>query len=125
MSAASHTEPPLDTLAPIEPRRAIGIVPNAAHQARVGLIDMGAYQLGVVEFDDQGLCYARAQMRAVADKLDAYMTSENDAILVAFVHGWKHDARTDDDNLVAFQAVLRKTVELEAILSARIGAAAR
>ncbi len=108
--------------------RALGrrrIMPNAAHQAPVGLFNMGAYQVGVVEFDDQGLRYARAQMDAVADVLDASMTGEKDVILVAFVHGWKHDARSDDDNLVAFQAVLQKTVELGAALSAKLDAVAR
>jgi pimeloyl-ACP methyl ester carboxylesterase len=117
--------PPLDALAPIEQRRAIGVMPNAGHQAPAGLFNLGSYQLGVVEFDDQGLCYARAQMDAVADALNAFTISETDIVLVVFAHGWKHDARTDDDNLIAFQAVLQKTVELEAALSARIGAAAR
>jgi hypothetical protein len=30
-----------------------------------------------------------------------------------FVHRWKHDARSDDDNLLAFRALLRETVEYE------------
>ncbi|SED94881.1 hypothetical protein SAMN05444161_4461 [Rhizobiales bacterium GAS191] len=98
-------------LAPQEPRRAVGIVPNAAHQAPRGLFDEGAYELAVVEFDDQGRCYERAQMDAVANRLDALAGA--DAIIVVFVHGWKHDARSDDTNLISFQDVLRQTVAQE------------
>jgi hypothetical protein len=36
-----------------------------------------------------------------------------DVILAAFVHGWQHDTRSDDENLTAFRALLGKTVEYE------------
>src|SRR5580704_11283746 len=115
----------IGVLAPAAPRNPIGIMPNAAHQAPHGLFDMGRYELAIVEFDDQGRCYDRAQMDAVATRIGTWMTDEKDAIIVVFVHGWKHDARTDDTNLSAFQGVLGKTVELELEQSARMGALAR
>ena len=34
-------------------------------------------------------------------------------ILVAFVRGWQHDARSDDPNLSAFRVLLNKTVDYE------------
>jgi hypothetical protein len=46
-----------------------------------------------------------------------------DAILVAFVHGWKHDARSDDDNLSAFRVLLKETVDYEKATSATAGKA--
>lgn len=101
-----------NTLAPVEPRHPFGLMPNRAHQAPRGLFDMGLYALAIVEFDDQGRCYDRAQMDAVTSKLDTF--ADLDAIIVVFVHGWKHDARSDDDNLANFQTVLRQTVEHEA-----------
>ena len=112
-------------LAPAARRKALGIVPNTAHQAPHGLFNFGIYELAVVEFDDQGRCYARAQMEAVGARIGNWMTVERDAIIVVFVHGWKHDARTDDANLLSFQEVLEKTVKLEADQSSRIGVAAR
>jgi hypothetical protein len=115
----------IGVLAPAAPRNPIGIMPNAAHQAPHGLFDMVRYELAIVEFDDQGRCYDRAQMDAVATRIGTWMTNEKDAIIVVFVHGWKHDARTDDTNLSAFQGVLGKTVELELEQSARMGALAR
>ena len=95
-------------LAPPEPRRFIGRVPNSAHQAPAGLFDGGSYQLAIVEFDDQGRCYDRRQMDQVAGWLDA--VANEDVIIVVFVPGWKQDARSDDSTLTAFQAVLAQTV---------------
>ena len=34
-------------------------------------------------------------------------------ILVVFVHGWQHDARSDDENLSAFRVLLNETVDYE------------
>lgn len=98
--------------APVEPRSFFGIAPNAAHQAPRGLFDMKTYELAIVEFDDQGRCYDRRQMDAVAGWLANFV--EKDVIIVVFVHGWKHDARSDDNNLRHFQRVLEQTVGQEA-----------
>ena len=56
-------------LATVKPRHFIGIAPNAAHQAPRALFDMKTYELAIVEFDDQGRCYDRRQMNAVAGRL--------------------------------------------------------
>ena len=63
------------------------------------------YLLGFVEFDDQGAKHDRRQM----DTLFAQLATESaaqDLCLVVFVHGWKHNAATDDDNVVAFRKLL-------------------
>ena len=100
-------------LAPIVPRSALGTMPNLGHQPYAGFMQGASYELAVVEFDDQGRCYDRNQMDGVAQRLDALSSANQDAILVAFVHGWKHDARTDDDNLSAFRVLLNETVDHE------------
>jgi hypothetical protein len=108
----------LEGLAPVEPRKLAGIMPNAQHQTFHGFMTGAPHQLAIVEFDDQGRCYDRGQMDAVAERLDA-LAPENqpaqgqDVILVVFVHGWKHDARSDDDNLTAFRVLLKETAEHE------------
>ena len=92
-------------------------MPNRQHQTFHGFMKGAPYELAVVEFDDQGRCYDRGQMDGVAQRLEALApdnsTTGEDVILVVFVHGWQHDARTDDDNLTAFRALLSKTVEYE------------
>ena len=107
----------LEGLAPVEPRKPAGIMPNAQHQTFHGFMTGAPYELAVVEFDDQGRCYDRGQMDGVAKRLDA-LAPENasqgqDVVLIAFVHGWQHDARSDDDNLSAFRALLNQTVDHE------------
>ena len=107
----------LQGLAPVEPRKPAGIMPNRQHQTFHGFMTGAPYELAIVEFDDQGRCYDRAQMDAVAERLEALAPDESstgqNVILVAFVHGWMHDARSDDDNLSAFRELLSKTVEYE------------
>jgi hypothetical protein len=44
-----------------------------------------------------------------------------EVILVAFVHGGKHNARSDDDNLSAFRVLLKETVDYEKAASATSG----
>jgi hypothetical protein len=105
-------------LAKPPPRALLGIIANEPHQAN-GLFDFKDYQLAIVEFDDQGRCYLRRQMHEVADWLSAH--SNTDVIIVVFVHGWKHDARSDDSNLASFQGVLRETVAHERTEQAKLG----
>ena len=56
----------LQGLAPIEPRKPAGIMPNAQHQTFHGFMTGAPYELAIVEFDDQGRCYDRGQMDGVA-----------------------------------------------------------
>jgi hypothetical protein len=115
--------PPVMTggdLAPAQPPGFIGIIPNSAHRAPAGLFDNGSSQLAIVEFDDQGRCYDRRQMEALAGWIDG--VADRDVIIVVFVHGWKHDARSDDTNLASFREVLAQAVAHEA---AEAGAGAR
>jgi hypothetical protein len=92
-------------------------MPNAQHQTFHGFMTGAPYELAIVKFDDQGRCYDRGQMDGVAKRLEAlapeHGASAEDVILIIFVHGWKHDARSDDDNLTAFRVLLKETVEYE------------
>jgi pimeloyl-ACP methyl ester carboxylesterase len=88
----------------------LGLVRNRPQQED-GLFHGPNFDLAIVEFDDQGRCYHRAQMDELANKLAEL--SSTDAIIVAFVHGWKHNAKSDDDNLADFLGVLRQAVERE------------
>ena len=64
------------------------------------------FSLGTIEFNDEGLSFSREQRAAVA-KMVRDEASERGAILVAFVHGWKHNATVCDANLSCFRSVLR------------------
>lgn len=90
-----------------------GLIWNKAHQHASGATiqcrgdGASTYGLAIVEFDDQGLCYHRPQMQALLDAL-ATLKGQKPIVLV-FVHGWKHDGRTDDENLQQLMALLAHT----------------
>jgi pimeloyl-ACP methyl ester carboxylesterase len=111
------TDDGLRGLTPVELRKPAGIMPNKQHQTFRGFMKGAPYELAIVEFDDQGRCYDRGQMDGVSQRLEALSpdgaATGEDVILVVFVHGWQHDARSDDDNLTAFRALLSKTVDYE------------
>jgi len=112
-----HTEA---QLAPTTPDSFIGIIGNVQHQTQGGVFPQSGYDLGIVEFDDQGRCFGdRAQMHAIMAKIEAIWSQ--DLIIILFVHGWKHNARTSDDNLQRFQDVLADTVKKEKVASVEVG----
>jgi hypothetical protein len=65
----------------------------------------GEYTLGFVEFDDQGALWNPKQLDAVVSHLHNIATNEP-VMLVAFIHGWKHNASQNDDNVAMFRRIL-------------------
>jgi hypothetical protein len=80
-------------------------VPSYADET-VADLDGPDCRLAIVEFDDQGLCYADGAMAAVEREL-ARLADRN-PIIIAFVHGWKHNARPADSNLIAVRQLLKE-----------------
>lgn len=91
----------------------IGLMPNAGHQGPDSVVETAKYTLAIVEFDDQGRCYDRDQMQRLSGRLAAM--EQRDAVIVVFVHGWKHDGRSTDDNLAAFRNILDRIGEEEGV----------
>jgi hypothetical protein len=85
------------------------------------------YDLHFVEVDDQGALYPREATYGEAHRqLDAFVATLRDTIerkrldpatggvsVAIFVHGWKHDASTDDDNVRKFRSFLCALAEIE------------
>jgi len=69
--------------------------------------------LGIVEFNDEGLAWNRNQRTAVLTML-RQKGAQNGALIVMFVHGWKHNATVCDDNVACFRRVLAGLAEAEA-----------
>ena len=103
----------LTGLRPVEKHPPIGVMPNAAHQDALGFMKADNFHLAIVEFDDQGRCYDRMQLDKVSDAIEQMREAGRDAIVLVFVHGWKHDARSDDDNLSSFRTILDRTALYE------------
>jgi pimeloyl-ACP methyl ester carboxylesterase len=74
------------------------------------------YLLGIVEFDDQGQLFSRAQLDAVLNRIEQE-ASTREFLAVVFVHGWKHNAKEGDDNLNRFRGTLERLSQIETALS--------
>jgi hypothetical protein len=66
--------------------------------------DGAPFDLAVLDFDDQGMCFNRHSIV----ELENYLEEHKDRwpIMVAFVHGWKHLATSDDQNMTDFRVML-------------------
>jgi hypothetical protein len=105
---------------------AIGCTPNEAYRT-AGPIDCQpdvdcsgtfiehhpGFDLTYVEFTERGNVFSRERMQQVLDYVgERAQYDPNDpergVIAVVFVHGWKHNARADDENVKSFRELLRK-----------------
>lgn len=76
--------------------------------------DYAKYWAGYVEFDDEGWLYDShgqpTQMQAVQARLRSELNDQQydntDFLVVAFVHGWHHNAHDTDCNVHEFRAML-------------------
>ena len=86
----------------------------------------GKYELHFVEFDDQGWLHPQTaaspdaapdqsamQIDALMDNLKQYLKARTDVKVILFVHGWKHNAETDDDNVMKFRRLLERAASDE------------
>lgn len=58
-------------------------------------------QIAYVELTDQGLFHDRAQFKAALDLLKS--RGEKALNIVLYIHGWKHSAACNDENVASFQ----------------------
>jgi hypothetical protein len=92
----------------------IGIAPDRARYHPPGeVFDGGNYTRLVVEFDDQGASYDERQLEWVQNELEAL--KDRKPIILVFAHGWKHNARSRDENLQAIDTVLEQTSKADAL----------
>lgn len=72
----------------------------------------GEYYLSFVEFDDQGQLWDRKQLRKVLETYQP-IAGTHDVLLVAFIHGWHHNADPEDSNIKEFHRLLTKLSQAE------------
>jgi len=78
------------------------------------------YMLAFIELDDQGQLWQRKQMDKVLTKVATDLI-EQDALVVVFVHGWKHSAKVGDDNIQSFRKSLMRLSAMESAISNSMG----
>ncbi len=104
---------------------ASGAVPSACEHSRHE--HTKDYDLLFVEFDDQGLLYPTTpqgtptlyppQIDEIMDRLHTLAEPARDRglSLYLFVHGWKHNASSDDDDVKAFRDALQSAALVEQV----------
>jgi hypothetical protein len=98
---------------------------RAAAAATVELHPEDRFMIGFVELHDQGGFYNESQFHAVQEAVEAALFAggrARPAIVVGFVHGWRHNAAVCDRDVNCFREVLRGLAIYEA---ARAAACAR
>ena len=96
--------------------------PTNAACAKAAIEVTPEYKIGVVEFDDQGWFWDRAQLNAVekiirTEAAIGQSTNAEGIIMVLFVHGWKNNAAYDNENVEMFRAMLKELKRAEEIQS--------
>ena len=97
------------------PSEGCGHVSSTAASRANSIEDYKYYWAGYVEFDDEGWLYNShgqpSQMEVLQTRLKQELNdpalAETDFLVVAFVHGWHHNAHDNDCNVHEFRAMLK------------------
>ncbi|MNZ47235.1 hypothetical protein D3C78_649420 [compost metagenome] len=67
-----------------------------------------SYSLSFVELNDDGLFVEPAQVERLLADLKS-KTEQSDTTILLYVHGWNHNASTNDSNVACFEELLKAT----------------
>jgi len=73
------------------------------------------YDLGFIEFTERGNLYDRESVDDVLRLVQEQAQRDRGAAVFVFVHGWKHNAKHNDSNVVQFREFLSRAAENEVV----------
>src|SRR5215203_5002471 len=79
-----------------------------------------SYSYPYIEFNNNGDYADGNQVERMLDDLRA-RAAQTDTVILAYVHGWNHDARDGDTNVACFEELLKATALMQATYSAKGG----
>jgi len=79
----------------------------------------GNYDLGFVEYTERGNDFFPERTRALLNRIKAFGKGNGVAVIV-FVHGWKHNASPDDENVRSFNQALDTIAKLDIVAGKKI-----
>ncbi|TAH40979.1 MAG: hypothetical protein EYC67_17815 [Betaproteobacteria bacterium] len=94
------------TLSAAAPSQASEACRNAPLEKVLPTGDAPGFEVAYVEFTDQGWLHKRKQMDGALAQALPRAGDPRPVQLVVFVHGWKHNAGFDDDNVRKFRSVI-------------------
>lgn len=65
----------------------------------------GPFDFHVIQADDQGSLWDTSQAQRILDRVEELSKQQN-TLVVLFIHGWHHNAASDDPNLIDFRDAL-------------------
>ncbi|OQW80708.1 MAG: hypothetical protein BVN30_12830 [Proteobacteria bacterium ST_bin16] len=71
------------------------------------------YDLAFVEFTERGNVFDRQRLEDVLEYIDKKGKSDEGAIVIVFAHGWKNNAKINNNNVENFRGLLSVTAKLE------------
>jgi hypothetical protein len=71
----------------------------------------GSFDLGFVEFTERGNVFSRDRMNSILDHVQKLSQAPQGVAAIVFVHGWKHNASHEDENVESFRRLLAITAE--------------
>ena len=71
----------------------------------------GEYDLTFIEFTERGNLYNRENAKSVLNYIDQFAKHDDGVAVFVFVHGWKHNAKTNDSNVRQFREFLSRAAE--------------
>ncbi|MCH9672398.1 MAG: hypothetical protein K0U93_13225 [Gammaproteobacteria bacterium] len=83
--------------------------------------DHGEFDLAFAEFSDRGNAFNDKFITDVLTRIERHAEGEAaGAVVITFVHGWKHNANETDSNLVDFKASLKQVAASGALRGRRL-----
>ncbi len=76
------------------------------------------FDLAFAEFTERGNAFSEQRIRKMLDKIRSHATSQG-IVLVTFIHGWKHNADENDENLISFKNNLANLSKDKSLLLGR------
>lgn len=73
------------------------------------------YDLAFIEFTERGNLFDRNGVNEVYEMVNKEANTERGAAVFVFVHGWKHNAKENDSNVVQFREFLARAAENEVV----------
>jgi hypothetical protein len=84
-----------------------------------GLEPKESFDLYTVEQDERGVLFQRDQIDVIRKRIEE-RAGGNGAIIIVYVHGWKHNAVPCDDNMSCFRTILQQVAKTENAASASL-----
>ena len=73
------------------------------------------FELAFIEFTERGNVFSSEYEQAIYDRIWRYADDRQPLAIMVFVHGWKHNANTDDGNVISFRNMLKDLKKSEVL----------